>query len=139
MGSTKTPELYRDKFRSARIGSSDTNQQFAIQLGRLFDQWFDSHRIPRNFDDLCKFLIVDQLLGTLPVPLRMHIKEQDIHLLCDIVKIADSRTTAHKGYFKSGPRVPFISGENTSQASNQSLTKSESQPEGNKTSDYTGN
>ena len=75
----KTPESYRDEFRSARIGSSDTYQQFAVQLGRLFDHWFDSHGIPRNFD-LREFLIVDQLLSTLPVPLCVHIKEQGEHM-----------------------------------------------------------
>ena len=48
----KTPECYRDEFGSARIGSSDTYQQFAVQLGRLFDQRFDSRGIPRNFDAL---------------------------------------------------------------------------------------
>ena len=134
-----TPESYRDGFRSARIGSSDIYQQFAVQLGRLFDHWFDSRGIPRNFDDLREFLIVDQLLSTLPVPLRVHIKEQDKHTLNDIVKIADSWTSAHKGYFKIGPRVNFIAGKNTGQTSSQSSTKSVSQSEGNKTSDYTSN
>ena len=84
-GFNKTPESYRDDFRSARIGSSDTYQQFAVQLGRLFDHWFDSSGIPRNFDDLREFLIVDQLLSTLPVSLCVHIKEQDKHTLNDIV------------------------------------------------------
>ena len=51
-GFNKTLESYRDDFRSARIGSSDTYQQFAVQLGRLFDHWFDSRGIPSNFDDL---------------------------------------------------------------------------------------
>ena len=37
----------------------------------------------------------------------MHIKEQDKHLLSDIAKIADSWMSAHKGYFKSGIRVPL--------------------------------
>ena len=86
----ETPESYRDEFRSARIGSSDTYQQFAVQLGRLFDHWFDSRGIPRNFDDLREFLKVDQILSTVPVPLHMHIKEQDKHMLNVIVKIADS-------------------------------------------------
>ena len=40
--------------------------------------------------------------------------------LNDIVKIANSWTSAHKGYFKSGARVPFIAGKNTSQTSSQS-------------------
>ena len=69
----------------------------------------------------------------------MHIKEHDKHLLSDIVKIADSWTSTHKGYFKNGPRVPFIADKNTSQVSSQRSTKSVSQYEGNKTSDYTGN
>ena len=53
--------------------------------------------------------------------------------------IADSWTSAHKGYFKSGPRVPLIAGKNTSQTSSQSSTKFASQAERNKTSEYTGN
>ena len=86
-GFNKIPESYRDEFRSARVGSSDTYQQFSVQLGRLFDHWFDSSGIPWDFDDMCEFLIVDQLLSTLPVPLHMHIKELDKHLLSDIVKL----------------------------------------------------
>ena len=70
-GFNKTPESYRDDLRSAKIGSSDTYQQFAVQLGRLFDHWFDSREIPKNFDDLREFLIVDQLHSTLPVPLNI--------------------------------------------------------------------
>ena len=61
-------------------------------------------------------------------------------MLNDIVKIADGWTSAHKGYFKSGPRVIFTAGKNTGQASSQSSTKSANRSEGNKTSsDYTGN
>ena len=75
-GFNKTPESYRDDFKSAKIGSSDTYQQFAVQLGRLFDHWFDSRGIPRNLDDLREFLIVDQLPSTWPVPLHVHIRNR---------------------------------------------------------------
>ena len=47
--------------------------------------------------------------------------------------------SAHKGYIKSGLRVPFIAGKNISQVSSTSSTMSASQSEGNKTSGYTGN
>ena len=89
-GFNKTTDSYRDDFKAARIGSGETYQQFVVQLGCLFDQWFDSRGIPKSFEDLWEFLIVEQLLSIVPVPLRMYIKEQDNHLLCDISKICDS-------------------------------------------------
>ena len=72
---------YHDDFKAARIGPGETQQQFVVQLGRLFDHWLVSRRITKSFEDLREFLIVDQLLSIFPIPLYMYIKEQDKHLL----------------------------------------------------------
>ena len=112
--------------------------QFVVQLGRLFDHWFASRGIPKGFEDLREFLIVDQLLSIVPVPLRMYIKEQDKHLLCDITEICDSWSSAHKGY-KSTPRDSFTQGKNTSQTYSRNSSKSTSHTDSSKTTDSTGN
>ena len=51
-GFNKTTDSYRDDFKVARIGSGETYQQFVVQLGHLFDHWFDSRGIPKSFEDL---------------------------------------------------------------------------------------
>ena len=48
---------------------------FKIKISYL-DYWHDSHGIPRNFYDLLEFVIVDQLFSNVPIPLRVHVKEQ---------------------------------------------------------------
>ena len=73
-GFNKTTDSYRDDFKAVRIGPGEIYQQFVVQLGRLFDHWFDSCGITKSFEDLCEFLIDDQLLSIVPVPLRMYIK-----------------------------------------------------------------
>ena len=133
-GFNETTDSYRDNFKTARIGSGETYQQFVVQLGRLFDHWFDSRGIPKSFEYLSEFLIVDQLLSIMPVPLCMYIKEQDKNLLCDITKICDSWSSAHKGY-KSTPRDSFTEGKNTSQPYSQDSSKSTSHTDSSKTKD----
>ena len=104
-GFSKTPETYREEFRSVRLGPNETNQQFAVQLGGLFDYWTDSRSVLRNYDNLREFIIVDQLLSTVPPLLRIHIKEQDKYLLGDVVRIADSWMATHRAYPKSNQRA----------------------------------
>lgn len=41
-GFNKTPESYREQFRTMRIGQNETYQQFATQLNRVLDFWFES-------------------------------------------------------------------------------------------------
>ena len=137
-GFNKTTDSDLDDFKAARIGSGETYQQSVVQLGRLFDHWFDSRGIPKSFEDLREFLIVDQLFSIMPVPLRMYIKEQDKHLLCDITKICDSWSSADKGY-KNVPLDSFAQYKSTSQTSLQSSTKSTSHTDSFKTTDSTGN
>ena len=48
------------------------HQQFVVQICCLFDHWFDSCVIPERFEDLCEFLIVDQLGSIVPVALLMY-------------------------------------------------------------------
>ena len=73
-GFNKTTDSYRNNFKAARIGSGETYQQFVVQLGSLFDHWFDSRGITKSFEYLREVFIVDQLLSSVPVPLRMYIK-----------------------------------------------------------------
>ena len=58
-GFNKITDSYCDDFKAARIGSGETYQQFIAQLGCLFDHSLDSRGIPKSFEDLREFLIVD--------------------------------------------------------------------------------
>ena len=116
-------------------------------FGLVFDYWFDSRGIQKNFNDLREFLITDQLLSTvpipvrlhIPIPVRLHIKEQDKHLLGDIGVIADSWTAAHRAYPRSGHRMPYTAENQSSpRPSCQGSSKPTGQSDGNKTSDSAG-
>lgn len=100
LGFNKTHETYRTDFRTAKLGPNETYKQFAVQLGRMLDFWLDSRSVAKNYADLRNFFIVDQFMSSLPSQLRVYIKEQDVHDLDDVVRMADNWTMAHKIYPK---------------------------------------
>ena len=101
-GFCKTPAGYRQEFRSAKIRTGETYQQFSINLGRLFDQWIEGWGLGKNYDELRKFVILDQFISSLPADLRTYVKEHDVKTLDETVKLADNWASAHNSYPKSG-------------------------------------
>ena len=64
-GFSKTPDCYRVDFRSVRIKVGQNYHQFATQLTRLYEAWIESSEVRANFEDLKKFMILDQFLSSL--------------------------------------------------------------------------
>ena len=73
-GFNKNPDSYREEFRRHRIGSSETYEQFAVQLNRLLNFWLDSRDITRDFESLKQFIIVDQFTSACNPMLRTYLK-----------------------------------------------------------------
>ena len=120
-GFNKTPDTYREEFRSMRIGPNETYQQFAIQLGRALDFWLESRQVTQDVESVKQFFLVDQFLCGVPPPLRQFIKEQDGHTLPDVVKLADNWSVAHKAYpTEKKPSVPNYSPQSLAPLSTQS-------------------
>ena len=104
VGFSKTSHGYRQDFRSAKIRSGETYNQFAIHLGRLFDLWIENTPVCHTYDDLRNFMINDQFTASLSPELRMYIKEHNVVTLDETVRLADNWATAHNAYTKNVSR-----------------------------------
>ncbi|XP_069984660.1 uncharacterized protein [Penaeus vannamei] len=100
-GYSKTPASYRNDFRTAKIKSGETYEQFAIRLGRLFDYWVDSHNITKDYASLCDFMLLDQLMSSISPDLRVFVKEHNVSSLADAVSLSDNWSSAHSAYPRS--------------------------------------
>ncbi|XP_069984657.1 uncharacterized protein [Penaeus vannamei] len=99
-GYSKTPASYRNDFRTAKIKSGETYEQFAIRLGRLFDYWVDSH-ITKDYASLRDFMLLDQLMSSISPDLRVFVKEHNVSSLADAVSLSDNWSSAHSAYPRS--------------------------------------
>lgn len=102
-GFDKTPERYRQDFRSNKIKVGESYRQFSTRLLQLFDSWLEASEIPRTFDGLREFVVLDQFLASLFPDLRLFIKEQDVTDLKTAVEKADKWASAHNAYPKQNP------------------------------------
>jgi len=100
-GYSKTPASYRNDFRTAKIKSGETYEQFAIRLGRLFDYWVDSHNINKDYASLRDFMLLDQLMSSISPDLRVFVKEHNVSSLADAVSLSDNWSSAHSAYPRS--------------------------------------
>nr|XP_027217520.1 uncharacterized protein LOC113810035 [Penaeus vannamei] len=100
-GYSKTPASYRNDFRTAKIKSGETYEQFAIRLGRLFDYWVDSHNITKDYASLRDFMLLDQLMSSISPDLRVFVKEHNVSSLADAVSLSDNWSSAHSAYPRS--------------------------------------
>ncbi|XP_070000736.1 uncharacterized protein [Penaeus vannamei] len=100
-GYSKTPASYRNDFRTAKIKSGETYEQFAIRLGRLFDYLVDSHNITKDYASLRDFMLLDQLMSSISPDLRVFVKEHNVSSLADAVSLSDNWSSAHSAYSRS--------------------------------------
>lgn len=100
-GFSKTPDGYRNDFRQSKIKTGESFQQFAVQLGRMFDLWINSRNIVTDYNSLRSFMILDQFVASLPAEIRMFVKEHNVSNLDDAVQLADNWASAHGRYAKS--------------------------------------
>ena len=79
-GFNKSPDTYRLEFRSLRIKPNETYDQFSTRLSTVFDYWLEAKGIPKEFDNLHSFMLLDQFLSSLIPELRTFIKEKETFL-----------------------------------------------------------
>ena len=91
-----TTEQYRQEFRSARIGAHLNYSQFLIFLFRQFDFWINSTSISKDYKSLRDFIVGDQFLSTLPVDLRLFVKERKPASAEEMAELADTYASARK-------------------------------------------
>ncbi|XP_076058196.1 uncharacterized protein LOC143035258 [Oratosquilla oratoria] len=107
-GFDKTPERYRLDFRNDKIRVGENYRQFAIRLRQLFDNWLEACKVPKTFEALRQFVVLDQFLASLIPDIRLFIKEQSVTSLESAVAKADDWASAHKAYPK--PNTNYASG-----------------------------
>lgn len=126
-GFNKNRETYREEFRNARIGSSDTYSQFAVRLDRLFELWVNSHNsFNKDYDSLKDFMLVDQFMSACNPALRIYLKEHNPVNLEAMVKLSDNWQCAHKSSRDKLPikvKGPFNNTENKSFSSARDFSK----------------
>ncbi|XP_076049187.1 uncharacterized protein LOC143029893 [Oratosquilla oratoria] len=108
-GFDKTPERYRLDFRNDKIRVGENYRQFATRLRQLFDNWLEACKVPKTFEALRQFVVLDQFLASLIPDIRLFIKEQSVTSLESAVAKADDWASAHKAYPK--PNTNYVSGK----------------------------
>ena len=93
----KNPDTYRSEFRSARILPNETYLQFMTTLTCKFNFWMNSAKVPLTMDGVREFMILDQLLASVPMELRLFLKERGSLSLTETVTCADNWRVARQG------------------------------------------
>ena len=94
----KTPDGYRYEFKTAKIGSNETYEQFVSNLARKLDFWLESIPIEKTYDDLRSHLIYDQIISSVNHDLRLYLKERNPKSLQELTTLADNWSSARKSF-----------------------------------------
>ena len=129
-----TTEQYRQEFRSARIGSHLNYSQFFIFRFRQFDFWINSTSISKDYKSLRDFIAGDQFLSTLPVDLRLFVKERKPVSAEEMAELADTYASAHKQFYRAGSKSSEGKGANKKSELKDSKVGSSEQKESYKQS-----
>ncbi|XP_068222203.1 uncharacterized protein [Palaemon carinicauda] len=99
-GFKKTSDWYRTAFKTAKMDSKSTYEQYLNILFRNFDLWINSLRITKDYEDLRNIIVCDQFMSTLPKERRLFLKERKPRTPEDYSSLADTYASAHKCYPK---------------------------------------
>ncbi|XP_068237395.1 uncharacterized protein [Palaemon carinicauda] len=99
-GFKKTSDWYRTAFKTAKMDSKSTYEQYLNMLFRNFDLWINSLRITKDYEDLRNIIVCDQFMSTLPKEMRLFLKERKPRTPEDYSSLADTYASAHKCYPK---------------------------------------
>ena len=115
----KTPDSYRFEFKNHRIKRDETYQQYYESLARKFDYWVDSVKVAHSYESLKEFVIIDQVMSTIPSELRLYVKERSPASTDELLHLCDAWTTARKKYHSerqpTNPKQPTLVGSGTKQ------------------------
>ncbi|XP_068247850.1 uncharacterized protein [Palaemon carinicauda] len=99
-GFKKTSDWYRTAFKTAKMDSKSTYEQYLNMLFRNFDLWINSLRITKDYEDLRNIIVCVQFMSTLPKEMRLFLKERKPRTPEDYSSLADTYASAHKCYPK---------------------------------------
>ncbi|XP_068211718.1 uncharacterized protein [Palaemon carinicauda] len=99
-GFKKTSDWYRTAFKTAKMDSKSTYEQYLNILFRNFDLWINNLRITEDYKDLRNIIVCDQFMSTLPKEMRLFLKERKPRTPEDYSSLGDTYASTHKCYPK---------------------------------------
>ena len=88
-----TEESYRQRFRAAKPGPGESNQELAARLEDLAGKWM---KACTSIDELRDLVVLEQLLITLPEDVRIFVKERKPRTSVEAGRLADDYIAARK-------------------------------------------
>ncbi|XP_068211766.1 uncharacterized protein [Palaemon carinicauda] len=101
------PQVYRRKFREGYIETNESFVQYSYRSRQNFDKWLQLADVNKSYDDVCDFMIMDQLLANSSRDLRTFLFERvcknshEMALAADRYLIAHGITKCRNSKFKS--------------------------------------
>ena len=108
--------------------------QFLIFLFRQFDFWINSTSISKDYKSLRDFIVGDQFLSTLPVDLRLFVKERKPASAEEMAELADTYASTRKQFHNAGSKNSEGKGVNKKSECKDSKVGSSEQKESSKQS-----
>jgi hypothetical protein len=94
-----TEDGYRTKFRSAKPQLDETASQYVARISNYLDKWIDLAKVHHNYKGVYEFLIMDQIMQSIPKDMALFIKERKPAGLDGFTIIASQYLEAHGKWF----------------------------------------
>ena len=92
-----TPEYFRTQFRSAKVETGESTNEFFDRLRESLNRWLELEQVGETYEELCDFLIRDQFYFRLNNDRdKLHfIKSKEASGLKEVARYADLYETIH--------------------------------------------
>ncbi|XP_041477315.1 uncharacterized protein LOC121425354 [Lytechinus variegatus] len=90
-----TSEGFRQRFRDAKRGSSETFKQYAARLSNYAKRWVELSGRDASYDTLLELLVMDQVLESCDRSTAVFIRERSPKSLSELIDIAEKYSAAH--------------------------------------------
>ena len=89
-------DSYRKKFKESIAGDGESYVQLVSRMEQYLERWISLSGVKKDFEDLCDFLIRDQILSNCSTELRVFLKERTFKGSIELAECADRFMSAHK-------------------------------------------
>ena len=96
-------DSYRKKFRDSKLGDNETYMQLITRMEQYLTDWLRLSEVEEDYNQLCAFLVRDQLLTNCPMDLRVFLKERLFSNTIEMAEAADRFKAAHRRPKSSKP------------------------------------
>lgn len=102
------PEAYRQRFRSMRKRSDQTNVEFARELRLQYQKWCVASNV-KTFDNMMDLIVLEQFKNTLPERVATYVAEKEAKNEAEAAVLVDQYELTHKAH--TGERLHLASGQ----------------------------